>query len=88
MFGLSFTHLILLALLALIFIGPEELPQLARTLGRFLNEVRRGGESFRDDLARSSRELRDEVKIDPPDLKIKLPSDPPAEESNKPKDEA
>lgn len=78
--------MVLLALVVLIFIGPEELPQLARTLGRFLNELRRGGESFRDELARSTREIQDDIKIDPPDLKIKLPTDKPAD-SDKPKDE-
>lgn len=79
MFGLSFTHCILLGLLALIFIGPEELPQLARTLGRFLNEIRRGGESFRDELTRPSRTGPDDSKIEPPDLESKLPAGAPAE---------
>ena len=41
MFGLSIAHMILLGGLALIVIGPKQLPEVARTLGRFLNELKR-----------------------------------------------
>ena len=34
MFGLSFTHLILLAIIALVVLGPEQLPEVARTVAR------------------------------------------------------
>jgi Tat protein translocase TatB subunit len=41
MFGLSFFEILFLAALALIVIGPKQLPEVARTLGRFMNELRR-----------------------------------------------
>lgn len=41
MFGLGMSEIIFLAILALVVVGPKELPQLARTLGRFLNELKR-----------------------------------------------
>ena len=41
MFGLSFAHILLLAAIALIVIGPKQLPEVARSLGRFLNELKR-----------------------------------------------
>jgi len=41
MFGLSFTHLVLLAIIVLVFIGPEQLPEVARTFARLLNEWKR-----------------------------------------------
>ncbi|WP_246845766.1 twin-arginine translocase TatA/TatE family subunit [Bdellovibrio sp. ZAP7] len=55
------SEIIFLAILALIVIGPKELPQVARTLGRFLNELKRTTSEFTDDLKQQAR-------IDPIDL--------------------
>lgn len=41
MFNIGFGEMLLLGIIALVFIGPEQLPQLARTLGRLLNEWKR-----------------------------------------------
>lgn len=41
MFNLGFSELLLLGLIALIFIGPNQLPEVARTIGRLLNEWKR-----------------------------------------------
>lgn len=38
MFGLGFTEIIVILAIALIFIGPKKLPELAKTLGRGLKE--------------------------------------------------
>jgi Sec-independent protein translocase protein TatA len=41
MFGFGLGHLILVGAIALIAIGPKQLPEVARTVGRLLNEFRR-----------------------------------------------
>lgn len=41
MFNFGFSELIVIGALALIFIGPKELPEVARVIGRLLNEFRR-----------------------------------------------
>lgn len=41
MFNLGFSEVIILGVLALLLIGPKQLPELARTLGRLLNEFKR-----------------------------------------------
>jgi sec-independent protein translocase protein TatB len=41
MFGLSFGHMVLLAAIGLIVLGPEQMPQLARVLGRTIGELRK-----------------------------------------------
>lgn len=46
MFNLGFTELLLLGVIALIFIGPNQLPEVARTVGRLLNEWRRATSDF------------------------------------------
>ncbi|MEK2689382.1 twin-arginine translocase TatA/TatE family subunit [Bdellovibrio sp. GT3] len=72
------SELIFLGALALIVIGPKELPQLARTLGRFLNELKRTTGDLTD-------ELKAQAKFDPIDLfdapKKAPPQNPPAEPS-------
>jgi len=39
--NLSFTHLVVVAIVALVVLGPEKLPEAARTAGRFYREWRR-----------------------------------------------
>lgn len=58
MLGLSLPEIIFLAILALVVIGPKQLPEVARTIGRVLNELRRASSSL-------TEELRSHVKIDP-----------------------
>ncbi|UYL10596.1 twin-arginine translocase TatA/TatE family subunit [Bdellovibrio sp. SKB1291214] len=49
------SEIIFLAILALIVIGPKELPEVARTLGRFLNELKRTTGDFTEDLKKQAR---------------------------------
>lgn len=74
MFGLSLPEILFLAILALVVVGPKQLPEVARTLGRMLNELRRASSSLTD-------ELREHVKIDP--IRLDNPK-PPVESEMKP----
>mgnify|MGYP001574220448 CR=1 FL=1 len=51
MFGIGITELIVILVVALIFIGPEKLPGIARTLGRAFNEFRRAGDELKKSIA-------------------------------------
>jgi TatA/E family protein of Tat protein translocase len=51
MFGIGMPELIVIAIVALLVVGPKKLPDLAKSLGRGLNEFRRASE----DVTRSSR---------------------------------
>ena len=64
MFGLSFTHLILLAVIALVVLGPEQLPEVARTVARLLNEWKRATSDIQSSLSNTLRE--DFMKPNPP----------------------
>lgn len=55
MFGLGLSEIIFIAVLALIFIGPKQLPEVARTVGRFLNELKRSTSDFTDELKAQAR---------------------------------
>lgn len=50
MFNIGISEMAIIAALALILIGPKQLPEMARTLGRLLNELRRSAGSFTEDL--------------------------------------
>ena len=41
MFGISGTELFIIALFVIIIFGPDKLPALARTVGRFVNEFKK-----------------------------------------------
>ena len=41
MFGMSFTEIVVLLLVAIIVVGPRQLPGMLRTAGRFLGQARR-----------------------------------------------
>lgn len=41
MFNMGFMEIMVLSVLALVVIGPKQLPEMARTVGRLMNEFRR-----------------------------------------------
>lgn len=55
MFGLGMGEILVLAVLGLILIGPEQLPELARTIGRFINDLKRSTDGLTDDLKKHAR---------------------------------
>lgn len=62
---LSFPHLLILFLVALIVFGPEKLPELARTLARWTVEFRRATWNLREAFERDLREIEREVQQSP-----------------------
>ena len=44
----GFAEIIILALLAIIVVGPKDLPKLMRTLGGFMAKIRAMGQEFKD----------------------------------------
>jgi sec-independent protein translocase protein TatB len=63
MFGVGFTELLAIAVIALIFIGPEDLPRFARNLGRILNELKRSRDNFVSEF-KSAADLKNFNKIE------------------------
>ena len=66
MFDLAWSELLLVAVLAIVFIGPKDLPKLLRTLGEYAGKMRAMAREFQnafEDIARESEldELRKQV---------------------------
>ncbi len=55
MFGLGTWELALILVVALIFIGPNKLPDLARNLGKGMREMRRAMAGFEREVQEASR---------------------------------
>ncbi len=56
MFGVDTSELVLVAVLALIFIGPKDLPMALRTLGRWVGQVRGMARHFTSGIEAMIRE--------------------------------
>jgi sec-independent protein translocase protein TatB len=56
MFGLDSTEIIIVAVLALLFIGPKELPATMRTVGRWVGKVRAMSRHFTSGIEAMIRE--------------------------------
>ena len=60
MFGIGFPELVVILAVALIVLGPQRLPEVARMLGRAYGQLRRASEEFqntiRQDLAALERQ--------------------------------
>ena len=65
MFDLGWSKILILAVVAIVVVGPKELPALLRTLGQFIAQLRRHAAEFRTqfDEAIRSPEL-DQIKKD------------------------
>ena len=73
MFGLGMSELILLGVLALILIGPKQLPEVARTLGRFINDLKRSAEGLTEDIKKQATIDLDLDSLDPRKTQNKKP---------------
>lgn len=49
-FGIGFQEIVVVAVLFLILFGPSKLPQMARDLGKFVNEARRSMDEFKSEI--------------------------------------
>ena len=66
MFGLGFGEVILILIIALVFIGPKKLPELAKGLGKGLREFQNAAKGFQDQITKEVDEVK--PKFDPKDF--------------------
>ncbi len=87
MFGLGFTEIIVILVVALLVVGPKKLPELAKTLGRGLAEFRKTADDFKasvyqdDETAANVRHKSEEQRQI---SKIQYAEDPPAPANSEP----
>lgn len=83
MFDIAGTELLLLIILAIIFVGPKDLPRLFRAIGGFMRKARMVARDFQrsfEDIANEAdlKDLQEDVKGIKEDIsaKVKSLSDP------------
>ncbi len=80
MFGIGLPEMILIMALALIVIGPDKLPDLARSLAKGLMELKKTAESLKSSFAEEGNpldEIRPELEEAAKSLKTNLLDPPP-----------
>ncbi len=64
MFGIGTGELLLLLIIALIVLGPERMPKLARDLGKTMNDLRRTSDELKSEFLNADRTLNAEKLLD------------------------
>lgn len=59
MFNLGFSEMILIAVIALLVIGPKQLPEVARALGRMINEFKRATGDLSKSMINTEKSMGD-----------------------------
>ncbi len=86
MFGIGLPELILILGIALIVVGPEKLPELAKSLGRGINELKKTATALKESV---DEELKEEA-VDPwrQNIDATTPADSPGVNAPLPPPEA
>jgi sec-independent protein translocase protein TatA len=61
MFGIGMPELLVIAVLALILIGPKKLPDLAKSLGKTLGELRKATDDVKETIFEEIKPIKDEL---------------------------
>ena len=62
MFGIGTSELLIILLIALLVLGPKEIPKIARTLGRGMRELQRAKDELRQTLTTEVEEKEEAVR--------------------------
>jgi Tat protein translocase TatB subunit len=72
MFGLGFTEILVILIVALVFIGPKKLPDVARSIGKGYRELQRALSGIREEVNNIDTSVKEELfrdKEEKPDQK-------------------
>jgi TatA/E family protein of Tat protein translocase len=75
MFGMSGTEMIIIAVLALMLLGENELPKAAKTIGKTLRDLKKAGEDLRETFEREIMEEPQKPKAPPQGAVAKGPDE-------------
>ncbi|MBI3610916.1 MAG: twin-arginine translocase subunit TatB [Nitrospirae bacterium] len=76
MFGIGFPELVVILILALLVLGPQRLPELARAIGRAVAELKRATQDLKDEMDAEIRKADDAVQA-------KIHNEPPVSREEK-----
>jgi TatA/E family protein of Tat protein translocase len=77
MFGLGAGELFLIFIIALLFLGPKKLPELAKGLGQAMREFQKARDEMMNEVNKPHPEVKTEVKKDVEVTATKLETNEP-----------
>ncbi|MCC7462670.1 MAG: twin-arginine translocase subunit TatB [Gammaproteobacteria bacterium] len=94
MFDIGFSEIVVIFGLALVVLGPDKLPRLAQTIGRWVGRARAMARQFRDQLEQEAHQFKTDIdpnaplgtRATPPPASAS--SDPPQPASSQPESPA
>jgi sec-independent protein translocase protein TatB len=58
MFGIDFSEIVVIFVIALVVLGPEKLPKLAQTVGKWIGRARSMARQFREQLEQEADQIQ------------------------------
>jgi sec-independent protein translocase protein TatB len=69
MFGMSFTEIVIIAILALVLLGPDQLPDAAKTLAKTFKDIKKATDGLKDqvetELYQVEKKIKQELEVPP-----------------------
>jgi Tat protein translocase TatB subunit len=72
MFGIGFPELIFIFIVALIVLGPDKLPEVAKQMAKFVMQLKKTAEDFKNEFDKDMgedlnklKDIKDQINIDP-----------------------
>jgi len=69
MFGMSMTEIVIIAILALVLLGPDRLPEAAKTIGKTVKDLKKATDGLKDqietELYQAERSLEKAIQAPP-----------------------
>ncbi|MBB3033428.1 Sec-independent protein translocase protein TatB [Alteriqipengyuania lutimaris] len=99
MFDIGAAEILVIAIVAILVIGPKDMPMAMRTAGRWIGQIRRVSSHFRagidamvreaemEDMEKKWQERNAQIMRDHPGEMTPLPPSPPADDASGPQDE-
>ncbi len=63
-FNISGGEIVLIVIVVYLVFGPKKIPELARMLGKGINELRRATDDIRQEISREANKLKEDINID------------------------